>query len=619
MCGIAGIIKYKDKIENEATIKNMMASIKHRGPDGEGTFIDNGVALGHVRLSIIDLTAQANQPLFSTDKNICIIFNGEIYNYLKLKKELIKKYEFKTDSDTEVIINAYREWGEECLHRLNGMFAFAIYDKSKNEIFCARDRFGIKPFYYYKDEENFIFASEIKGILASNIVKAEIDEKTLFDFIVFNRTDHIKNTCFKNIKNLRPGHSVRINLTNNELVFKQWYSLPKVEENKLSYSENEAALYEKLLKSIKLHLVSDVPVGSALSGGIDSSTIVSLMRQLLPPGAKIEAFSAIYDKNWEKDESKYIKIMAEKKKLNENYVYPNAESLLLELDDLIYQQEEPFASASIFASRKVYQKANEKNIKVLLNGQGADELFAYDYMAAFYFYELFTKFKWLKLIKELFLFYKKQAYPNFTFQLFAFLLAPDFLKNKLISISHNFTNKEFFNKYKNESNFNKNFFSSKTLNQNVKNHLLMKLHHLLRVEDKNSMTYSVEGRVPFLEKELVEFALNIPAKYKIKNGEVKYILKHAMKKLLPSEIFKRNNKIGYATPMDNWFREPNFIKYVDGMLNKTEQPMQEYLNINHVKEKWEKHKENKENNSKIIWKYLYLTRWHELFFMNNKD
>ncbi len=613
MCGISGIINYNNKEIDKKQIEDMLISIKHRGPDGQGIFIDNNLALGHVRLSIIDLSEQANQPMFSENKEISIVFNGEIYNYKEIKEQLQNKYNFQTNSDTEVIIYAYKEWGKDCLHKFNGMFAFAIYDKSEGTVFLVRDRFGIKPFFYYNDENNFIFSSEIKGILASNITKAEINEKSLFYFIVFNRTDHVEDTCFKKIKNLRPGHFATINLKTNELVIKQWYFLPEIKENTLSFNDNKNLLHEKLIKSIKLHLVSDVPVGSALSGGIDSSIIVSLMRENLPKDSLISSFSAVYDKSWDKDESKYVESVVNEKSIDANYVYPTSEMLLKEIDDLILKQEEPFASASILASRKVYQEANKKNIKVLLNGQGADEIFAYDYMAAFYFYEIFVKIKWLKLIKELFLFNKKQSHSKFTFQLFAFLLAPKFMKNRLISLSNNIINKDFFEKYKNESNFSQTFFATKTLNENVKNHILMKLHHLLRVEDKNSMSFSVEGRVPFLEHQLVEFALNIPAEYKIKNGEVKYILKQSMKELLPEIIFNRNNKIGYETPMDKWFREEPLKSEIEKMLSEKNQAMLKYLNIDFIKQKWHEHLAGK-NNGSTIWKYFYLTKWSNYYF-----
>ncbi|MDD3877306.1 MAG: asparagine synthase (glutamine-hydrolyzing) [Bacteroidales bacterium] len=613
MCGIIGIIDLKKDFKDSSVIKNMMQSIKHRGPDGEGFFVESNVALGHVRLSIIDLSEEANQPMFSPDNNLLIVFNGEIYNFQDVKNELSSTYQFSTKSDTEVILNAYKEWGEDCLHKFNGMFAFAIYNRNEKTIFAARDRFGIKPFYYYLNEDFFIFGSEIKAILASDYVKAELNEEMLYDFIVFNRTDHTTQTCFKNINNLRPGHKILLNSQTGNCTIEQWYTLPDLKKENKSLAFYKDTLLKQLNESIRLHLVSDVPVGSALSGGLDSSALVTLMRRQMPDETMLHTFSAVYDKNWEKDEQKYIEALKKHIVINTTYTTPTAEKLLADLDKLIYQQEEPFASASMFASWCVYRKAHENGIKVLLNGQGADEVFAYDYMAAFYFYELFLGYNWFSLIKELWYFYRKQAYPLFTIKLFAFLIAPAFLKNRLIKASDPLIKKDFFAKYKDKSHFHKTFFKSKTLNENVKNHLLMKLHHLLRVEDKNAMMFSVEGRVPFLEHQLVEFALNIPPQLKVRTGEVKYILKQCMKHLLPDEIFNRNNKIGYETPMDRWFREPIFLEEMNDLLFNSEQPMAKFLDIDFVKTKWKEHLEGK-NNGALIWKYFYLTKWYNINF-----
>lgn len=616
MCGICGIIDLKNNFGNDTIIRRMMQSIKHRGPDGEGFLIDNNLALGHVRLSIIDLSEKANQPMFSDDGNLIIIFNGEIYNYKEIKTELSPNYTFKTKSDTEVILNAYLKWGEDCLHKLNGMFSFVIYDKLRRTLFAARDRFGIKPFYYFHNSDYFIFGSEIKTILESNLVKAEINESMLYDFIIFNRTDHTAESCFNTIFNLRPGHRLRLNTKNGNINIEQWYFLPDVKREKNNFDFNKKTLIEKLNESIKLHLISDVPVGSALSGGLDSSSIVALMRKQMPKGKPLYTFSAVYDKSWEKDETKYIEELSKHINIETNYTQPNAKSLIADLDKLIYHQEEPFASASLFASWCVYNEAKNKNVKVLLNGQGADELFGYDYMAAFYFYELFSSFKIGQLFREIYLFNKTQVFgTKFTFKLFAFLLLPKFLKNKAIINSQPIIAKDFFLKYKSRSNFFHTFFSTRTLNENVKNHLLHKLHHLLRVEDKNSMTFSVEGRVPYLEYKLVEFALNIPSELKVKNGEVKYILKQAMQDLLPEKIAKRNDKIGYETPMDKWLREPAFIALIDELLKLQKQPMQKYLDIAYINNKWEKHKTGKENNGEVVWKYVYLTKWYNAFFI----
>lgn len=616
MCGIAGIVKFEGASVHQAEVDAVLDAIAHRGPDGRGAYIHANVGLGHVRLSIIDLSTSADQPLHSPDGLLTIVFNGEIYNYRALREELAADYDFRTESDTEVILAAYRVWGDDCLSHLNGMFSFVIHDRQRQRLFGARDRFGIKPFYYTLRKDRFVFASEIKGILASGVVQPAINEAMLYDFIVFNRTDHTAQTCFQHVLNLRPGHQVVIDLLTGNVNISTWYAPPQAVDADIDFETARKMLREHLEQSMALHLVSDVPVGSALSGGLDSSSIVSLMREALPARSPIHAFSAVYDDRWDRNEKPYVEACVKEKQVTPHYVHPDADGLLNDLDALIVQQEEPFASASLFASWCVYREAHGHRIKVLLNGQGADEVFAYDYMAAFYFHELFMGFRWATLLRELLLFCRKQAEVAFTFQLFAFLLAPRFLRHRLMHMADPLVNKAYHDQHRTKSSFHEVFFSSTTLNENVRNHLLMKLHHLLRVEDKNSMRFGVEGRVPFLEHRLVEFGLRVPAGFKVRNGEVKHILKEAMRDLLPVLVYRRNNKIGYETPMDDWFREPRFAQYISTMLASEQQPMASRLNVSVIRTKWEAHLAKHENNGAAIWKYLYLTRWHQLYFPN---
>ena len=612
MCGISGYIDFKKNIDSDSIIKKMNTAIKHRGPDGEGSFTHKHTSIGHVRLSIIDLDKKSNQPMFSGDGNLALSFNGEIYNYKALKTEL-SNYSFKTNSDSEVILAAYIKWGEKCLKKLNGMFSFVIYDKKKETLFGARDAFGIKPFYYHKSNDFFIFSSEIKGILSTEKIEAKLNKSTFYDFVAFNRTDHLEDTCFTGVKNLRPGCCININIRNKKNSIRQWHSNYVENEHKLLFKEVQEQLKKKLKNSVSLHLISDVEVGSALSGGIDSSTIVGLIRKI-DQDRTINVFSAVYDEKWERDEKIYVDEVVKEKKLSAHYVFPNGEDLLKDLEKLIYQQEEPFASASIFAGWSVYKKATEEKIKVLLNGQGADEIFGYDYMAAYYFKELFFKLKWIKLFKELYFFIAKQASVNFTLKLFVFLLAPKIVRNKMLNVSSNIINNKFFKDYNSFSKFNSEFFKSKGLNESAKKHLEMKLHHLLRTEDKNSMMFGVEARVPFLEKELVEFVLKIPSCFKIKKGSIKHILKESAKSILPKLIYERNNKIGYETPMGKWLNSDSFQKEIDNMIESTDQPMEKYLNLRYIKKKWKTHKSNKGDYSSEIWKYFYLTKWYNIYF-----
>lgn len=614
MCGIAGIVHLNHAPVDATIVNAMLDAIAHRGPDGRGLHVDGRVGLGHVRLSIIDLSSTADQPLHTADGDLSIVFNGEVYNYRELRDQLSAHFVFRTNCDTEVILAAYRQWGDGCLDRLNGMFSFVIHDRRGNRVYGARDRFGIKPFYYFHDQDSFVFASEIKGVLASGAVQARLNEEVLYDFIVFNRTDHTAQTTFQEILNLRPGHQLVIDLSSNAVHISAWYLPPEPEEGDWDFDTTRHLLRTHLEESLALHLVSDVSVGSALSGGLDSSSIVSLMRELRPEGEPIHAFSAVYDDSWAKNERPYVEACVREKNLTPHYVMPDSEGLLKDLDALILQQEEPFASASLYASWCVYREAHDSGVKVLLNGQGADEVFAYDYMAAFYFHELFKKLKWGTLLRETALFYKKQAAVGFTLKLFAFLMAPRFLRQRLMRLADPAVLPDYLESFRGKSTFYASFFASTTLNANVRNHLLMKLHHLLRVEDKNSMRFGVEGRVPFLEYHLVEFGIRVPARYKVHKGEVKYILKEAMCDLLPAKVYQRNNKIGYETPMDEWFRTPAFASLIDGMLANSKQVMSNRLNISLIRQKWNAHKKGQMNCGLVIWKYLYLTRWYQLYF-----
>lgn len=612
MCGINGYINFNDPIQDDKVIRKMNLAIKHRGPDGDGSLLHKKTALGHVRLSIIDLNRSANQPMLSNDGRLVLSFNGEIYNYKALKKEL-KEYPFKTNSDSEVILAAYQKWGKDCLCELNGMFSFVIYDKDSQTLFGARDPFGVKPFYYCKTNEFFAFSSEIKGLLSINKISPKLNEGVFYDFIAFNRTDHLEESCFKGVNNLRPGHCFKLNVEKNEIKFKKWYSGSSYDLSNKSYGEIKNSLKKKLIIATKLHLVSDVEVGSALSGGIDSSSIVGLIRSI-EENKRINVFSAVYDQSWEKDEKIYIDKVVKEKNLDANFVRPNAEGLLMDLESLIYQQEEPVSTASVFAAWSVCKEAKSNKIKVLLNGQGADEIFGYDYMAAYYFKELLYSFKWWGLFREIYFFIKKQSSVNFTLKLFVFLLMPKIVKNRLLRFSNSIINIDFFQKYNAESKFNSEFFNVKNLNASARKHLEMKLHHLLRFEDKSSMMFGVETRIPFLEKDLVDFVLNIPSKFKILDGSIKHVLKDAAKGFIPKMIYDRNNKIGYETPMAKWMRSDSFKKEIEKMLESSNQPMKKYLNLSFIKKIWKKHLLNKGDFSSEIWKYFYLTKWYNIYF-----
>ena len=385
MCGICGIINLNKQPVEESKINQMMRSMKHRGPDDEGLFVKEHIGLGFVRLSIIDLSLAGHQPMFSKDKRYAISFNGEIYNYIELREELRQKgYVFRSASDTEVLLYSYIEWSESCLHKLNGMFAFAILDTFTNNLFLARDRFGIKPLYYYHDQDQFIFASDIPPILSIIKNKRKPEDSIVFDYLVLNRTNHSDKTFFKNIRKLQHGHILTVK---SEIVnINRWYCLPDriAQYESLKFSENE--FLDEFKHSIDFQLRSDVPVGTCLSGGLDSSAITSLVLSNKQE-VDLHSFSAIYQKGQKGDESEYIAEFKDKN-LKIHYTIPTGDSLLQDMNSFVDSLSEPVPTTSIYAEYKVMELAN-KHCTVLLNGQGADELMAgYHYFYGYYFRDL---------------------------------------------------------------------------------------------------------------------------------------------------------------------------------------------------------------------------------------
>lgn len=386
MCGISGIINFNDRIVKENDIQNMMHIMKHRGPDDDGVFIDQSVGLGFVRLSILDLSSAGHQPMLSHDKRYVIVFNGEVYNYLEIREELEHKYSFRSGTDTEVILAAYEEWGEDCLNKFNGMFAIAIFDRETRELFVARDRFGIKPFYYYVDSERFIFASEIKSLLPL-IENIQANDEIIYDYLLFNRTDHSQATFFKGIRKLQHGSWLK--LRDKNFTQKRWYNL----YDKLKYGQELTPdQYRKLFQdSLRLRLRADVPIGVSLSGGLDSSSIVAaLIEDFKLDG--LNTFSAVFGMNETSDESEYIDEFRPIVK-NMFFTSPDSTSFFKDFKIFIDAHNEPVPDTGPYVQYKVMELASN-NVTVTLDGQGADEQLAgYHYFYGSYYIELVKQFK----------------------------------------------------------------------------------------------------------------------------------------------------------------------------------------------------------------------------------
>lgn len=610
MCGICGIIRFDQQAVAEHDLKIMMQAMKHRGPDDEGTFIDQNVALGFVRLSILDLSAAGHQPFISENKQFIIVFNGEVYNYIELREILFKKgYKFRSNTDTEVILNSYMEWGEACLDHFNGMWAFAIYDKQNKTLFISRDRFGIKPFYFYKDNNTFIFASDIPSLLKILPIQPQPNEKIIYEFLLTNRTNHTQETFFKNIFKLQHGHKLLIHVNNGNFEEKTWY---KLNEKKVDGFTNAEEFKNALIDSIKIQLRSDVPVGLCLSGGLDSSSIGATISKTFNRN-DIHSFSAIYGKGEIGDESEFID---EFKGYIDNihFTHPTADSLLNDLDSFITALSEPVPGTSEYAEYKVMELAH-KHCTVLLNGQGVDEYMAgYHYLIGFYYKHCFRNLKWGRLLNDIYQ-YRKIHHSIYPFKTSVFYMLPSWLKEKILFKSNDYISKEFasYQSKQNEISIVEQLYNSKSLHQAFIDHYQYKFEHHLLWADKAGMKFSLETRFPFLDHRIVEKMMNTNEKFIYKNGITKIILREAMQGILPEKIRMRMDKVGYETPEDKWFRTEKCKNLFASVFNSDSIKNREFFNHLKVKELFENHQKG-QNNGKELWKIFHLELWMNKYF-----
>lgn len=604
MCGICGQINFNSKKIDPEDIRSMMTLIKHRGPDDEDCIIDGNIGLGHVRLSIIDLSSAGHQPMFSLDRRYCILHNGEVYNYLELRKELKGKYEFVSQTDTEAVLYSFIEWGPACLSKFNGMFAFVVYDTKTKELFAARDRFGIKPLYYHVDNQRFVFASEERAILPF-LKERKPNNKAIFEYLIYNRTDQGDHTFFEGIQKL--PHGAYVLISNGKFRIRKWYQLEK--ELKVPFKSPDE-FYEAFKQSINFRLRSDVPVGLCLSGGLDSSSIVSVLLKDFNK-SDLNTFSAVYGKGEKADESDFINEYRSDLK-NMYFTNPGADSLMTDLAEFVECHSEPVATLGPYAQFKVMQLAKE-HVKVTLDGQGADEeLAGYHYFFGAYFRELLSKAQYARLSSEIMAYLRRHQSLSAIGYL-GLYVAPPFLKNFLSKVSHNFVTDEFYQTGKKCSDVRLNLYNPKNLNESLLQHFEYKLEHLLKWEDHNSMWHSIESRVPFLDHNLVERTLSLPSEEILNKATTKVILREAMKGILPEKIRKRQDKIGFATPWEKWFRTEKFIIFISEILNSKNFRDRGYLNPKKCIRAYQSHLNSKVNIAKEIWKWINLELWCNRF------
>ncbi len=582
MCGIVGFVSSEGN--KEKIIKRMTDRIAHRGPDEEGYYIDECVALGHRRLSIIDLK-NGIQPMKSENKNIVVIFNGEIYNYVELKEELEKcGHIFITNSDTEILIHGYEEWGTDLPKKLRGMFAFAIWNKKANNLFCARDYFGIKPFYYYQNENVFMFSSEIKSFLEYPKFEKTLNKELIGPYLSFSFTP-TQETFFKNVYCLKPGTSLKFK--KNKIELNTYYEMSFDEKN-LDYQETVDKISKTMKDSVKYHMISDVEVGSFLSSGVDSSYIASLAKpnKTFTIGYESQKYSEI---ECARNLASKLGIQNISKKITK-------EEFLMEVPRILYYMDEPLADASA-VSLYFVSKLASKDVKVVMSGEGADEFFG-----GYNTYKEEVDFKWYNKIP-----FKIRRILGLVFE-----KLPEFrgrnlivrrgskLEDEYIGVNRIFSKKErkrvlnFYDTIK-DSDITKSVFNQYKDKSNIIKMQAIDIkcwlqRDILLKADKMTMANSIEGRTPFIDKEVFNIASILPLEYKVSKINTKVALREAAKKDIPGKAYKKK-KLGFPVPLREWMQDEDFYNEIKKTI--CQDFVKDFFDSNYVIKLLDEHKKRK--------------------------
>ncbi|MFH2059867.1 MAG: asparagine synthase (glutamine-hydrolyzing) [Pseudomonadota bacterium] len=653
MCGICGSYSQNTMRPKEMVdLQNMNQALKHRGPDDEGYLFINDkgtpvelkgtdtisalghlppinnfnmtdkpvLCMGHRRLSILDVSKKGHQPMQDHATGSWIVFNGEIYNYIELRETLQSKgHVFLSDTDTEVVLKAYNEWGVDCLHRFNGMWAFVIWDPDKKQLFCARDRFGVKPFYYARQNGQFLFASEIKSLLQHSAIPKKENERIIWDYLYLSLADHTSETFFEDIFQLMPGHFMIVN-AHGELNIKRYYKL----KYRADLGQHEERGFDKTSKeffnifedAVNIRLRSDVPVGSYLSGGIDSSSILCMVEQSLDKlSYRFKTFSSV-SSNKLFDEKEYMDEIIKKIDIDPVFHMPDPKALNKDIDQLVYYQDEPFNSLAIYAQWSLMKTVKSNEIKVILAGDGADEIlcgYASPYTSLFLL-DLLKSGRLFDYYKEFKGFGAKLSFLH-TLRSFYWLM-PSFIRKPIrakLNVVPKIIDRDFLNTYlwREEMWIDKLYSSSlqKRLYHDMTESILP---HELRFRERNAMAFSIEERQPFLDYRLVELCYAAPAVYKIYMGWRKYLLRKAMNGYLPPSIQWRKKKLGFGTHELRWIDQIT-LKNTDRLRSSpyiNESMFASYANSNKI-------------NSPImineLWSFYNLELWMETFKLNENQ
>lgn len=598
MCGISGIVDKTSSTVGPQEIKAVNDLIAHRGPDGEGFYFDANLALGHRRLAILDLSPDGRQPMHYRDKYV-LVFNGEIYNYLELRAQLrAEGYRFCSKTDTEVILCAYDKWGRACVERFNGMWAFALYDIDRRMLFCSRDRFGVKPFYFADTPRRFVFGSEIKQVLCGRGGAAAANPRALREFLIEGYSDHSCETFFDGVYALAAGHNLVYSLADHRAEQFRYYALSAQPEMRALDEQAAAERFAaELTRSVDYRLRSDVKVGSCLSGGLDSSSIAALAsaRYHAQGAARFQAVHARTGIDG-LDESGYARELAGSCGIDLCVIQPSATEFADAIEEVVYCQEEPFATPSIFMQYFVFQKARQLGCKVMLDGQGADEiLLGYKrYYAAH-----LRSMAWRQAIPECFRIRDKSRLS--LRELLGYVAYFTFLGLRIRTLRRKFAYVKpgYLQGFPNTGKSNEAFRNIHDM-QKLEIESLQ-LPHLLRYEDRNSMRHSIEARLPFLDYRVVETAFGMHDRFKISKGWSKHVLRLAMAGLLPDEIVWRKGKLGFEAPQAAW---------IQAIRPSMRAAIERSAILNHMC----RHKPDVGKIDKVsLWKLFSIAKWEEVY------
>jgi asparagine synthase (glutamine-hydrolysing) len=593
----------------------MCSLLKHRGPDDEALYSDDNASIGMTRLAILDLR-KGLYPLRNENRNLHLFYNGEVYNSPELSSELAASgHQFNSMTDGEVIIHGFEQWGPSYLTRLNGMWAFALWDLREQQLILARDHFGIKPLYYYLDEDLLAFSSEIRALHSLPFAKRNPNENSIYNYLVDGRLDHTEETFSDGIYRLLPGHYARARVGGSFEKFRYW-EMPKVCEVANGNDMVEAAerVRDLFIDAVRIRLRSDVPVGTCLSGGLDSSSIASVIARLntgdkKSVGMRLQGFSACFPGD-PIDESHFVKIAAQATGTESHIVFPTAVEFWRDLTELVRTQNEPFGGASMYACWRVMQLARASRVPVLLDGQGGDELFAgYPEYFGFYVNDLIRRRKIIAALKE------TLKSLDLTAGLLPLLFTYRLKIRKIVGC----LNPVFSAKF-GKDRLRINFGSSlaELLWNDLSRYVLPSL---LRYEDVNSMHFSIETRLPFLDPRLVEYVASLPVDFKIRDGWTKRIFREAMRGIMPEEIRCRRGKIGFETPQRRWFVS-ELAEKIEELLRTDMRAASQYVRRAALLEMFlsaRRKKKISRLDAEFIWRCINLELWLREFFPPERD